>query len=175
MGLFVRPDIPEKKVRNAIKDYARKVGRQDVHALYDATLLGSAKDGALFLSDRFVFQNNDLQPSHDILYEDVVDIELKKRMMGGRSIMLSINRGRATVQLEMDFSGKPKAAPFIERFLREAMHEITEMELSSHRASERSEAREQTDVRAVEEALIGLVKNGALTKDDYKKMMQILV
>ena len=98
LGLFVDPDIPTKKVQNALKDYAKKVHRRDVVALYDATLLGSGKDGALFLADRIVFQNNDLQPAYDVKYEDLVEIELKKKMMGGRTIELMVNRGRANNQ-----------------------------------------------------------------------------
>ena len=133
MGLFVSPDIPPKKVHNAIQDYAKKASPGRVVALYDATLLGSGKDGAVFLSDRFIFQNTDLQPAYDVKYEDLVEVELKKKLMGGRTIKLMVNRGRATINLELDFSGKSKAAPYVERFLQEAMHRITDMELIANR------------------------------------------
>ena len=173
LGLFVIPDIPSKKVRNAIDDYAKKARHSEVLALYDATLLGSAKDGAVFLSDRFIFQNNDLQPAYEVRYEDIVEIEVKKKLMGGSRLLLSVNRGRATIPIEVDFSGKTKAVPYVERFLQEAMHRITDMELSTNRAS--SSSADQTNTRAVEEALIELVDQGFLSRDDYRKMMQVII
>ncbi|MEM6328358.1 MAG: hypothetical protein AAF791_14690, partial [Bacteroidota bacterium] len=80
LGLFVAPDIPPGKLRAALADYARDVREADVLALYDATRLGSAKDGALFLSDRFVFQNNDLQTPRAVRYEDIVGVGSKRQL-----------------------------------------------------------------------------------------------
>lgn len=40
MGLYVAPDLPDKKVRNALSDYAADVKQGEVLALYDATLRG---------------------------------------------------------------------------------------------------------------------------------------
>lgn len=174
LGLFVEPDIPSKKVQGALQDYAKKVHRRDVIALYDATLLGSAKDGALFLADRFVFQNNDLQPSYEVKYEDLVEVTLKKKMMGGRTIELMVNRGRATINLVLDFSGKAKAAPYVERFLQEAMHRVTDAELESKRVTRNRGADDQTNARAVEEALFDLVENGLLSQEDFRKMIQVI-
>lgn len=171
MGLFVAPNIPPKKVQNAIQDYAKKARERDVVALYDATLLGSAKDGAVFLQDRFIFQNTDLQPAYEVKYEDLVEVQQKKKFMGGRSLKLLVNRGRATIDLELDFSGQAKAAPFVERFLQEAMHRITDMELIANRPAESSSA---TDIRAVEETLFELVDKGLLSQEDYRKMINVL-
>ena len=173
LGLFIAPDIPPKKVQNALQDYAKKIHKRDVVALYDATLLGSGKDGALFLSDRFVFQNNDLQPSYEVKYEDLVEVEIKKKMMGGRTLQLLVNRGRATINLELDFSGKSKAAPYVERFLQEAMHRVTETELIAKRTT-RTREQGQTDIRAVEEALFDLVEQGLLSTEDFRKMISTI-
>ena len=174
LGLFVVPDIPAKKLQNAIQDYAKKVRRTEVYALYDATLLGSGKDGALFLSDRFVFQNNDLQPAYDVKYDDLVQINLKKKLMGGRILELLVNRGRATIELEMDFSGKSKAAPYIERFLQEAMNRSTELEMATQRPGQKAGRDNETNVRAVEEALFDLVEQGLLSSDDFRKMIRVI-
>ena len=175
MGLFVSPDIPPKKVHNAIQDYAKKASPGRVIALYDATLLGSGKDGALFLNDRIIFQNTDLQPSYEVKYEDLVEVELKRKLMGGRTLKLMVNRGRATINLELDFSGKSKAAPYVERFLQEAMHRVTEMELMANRLGQPAQnATSGTDIRAVEEALFDLVDKGLLSHDDYRRMIGVL-
>ena len=172
LGLFVAPDIPPKKVQNALQDYAKKVHRREVVALYDATLLGSGKDGALFMADRIVFQNNDLQPAYEVKYDDLVEVDLKKKLMGGRTIELMVNRGRATINLELDFSGKSKAAPYVERFLQEAMHRATEIELMEKRSEQKEKT--GTDVRAVEEALFDLVEQGLLRQEDYRKMIRAI-
>ncbi len=50
------PDIPEKKLRNAMTSYGTQVGirPEDVLVLCDTTLFGSAKEGFLLTADRLV-------------------------------------------------------------------------------------------------------------------------
>ena len=162
LGLFVAPEIPEDKLRNAIRDYARSVDPSEVIVLFDSTLLGSAKDGAIFTADRLVFQNNDLESTHDVRYEDIVHVESKRKLIGGKRIILGVNRGRATFQIEMDFSGRPDAAEYILRFLREAMV-ATEL----HSA-------DRTDVKAVRKALEELHTKGLLSSTDLSAMFEVL-
>ena len=180
LGLYVAPDIPFKKLHNAIEDYAKKVRRREVVALYDATLMGSAKDGALFMADRLVFQNNNLEPAYEIRYDDLVAVELKKKMMGGQRLHLSVNRGRATIDHELDFSGKAKAAPYVARLLEDIMFRTTEEEmareskLDARDRSTSSRGGDHTDIRIVEETLIALVRDGSLSQDDFREMMRTL-
>lgn len=47
---YTYPDIPEKKLRNALSSYAQPGTDSLIIALYDSTVLGSAKEGALFTS-----------------------------------------------------------------------------------------------------------------------------
>ncbi|MEM6326220.1 MAG: hypothetical protein AAF791_03795, partial [Bacteroidota bacterium] len=130
---------------------------------YDATRLGSAKDGALFLSDRFVFQNNDLQTPRAVRYEDIVGVGSKRQLLGGRRVEVEINRGRATITETLDFSAQAGAAEFVERFLHEAM-------LRSASASVPT----RTNRAAVEGALNRLVSSGALTEADRAAMLAVL-
>ncbi len=178
IGLYVVPDIPFKKLHNAIEDYAKKVRRRDVVALYDATLMGSAKDGALFLHDRIVFQNNNLEPANDVQYVDIVQVELKKKMIGGQRLHLTVNRGRATINLELDFSGKAKAASYVGRLLEDIMFKSIDVEMEREPKLRRDEPLPKgsgnTDVRVVEETLIALVREGRLSEDDFREMMRVL-
>ncbi len=121
IGLYRRPEIPSDKLTNALKDYAHTVGSDEVLALYDATLFGSAKDGAVFTADRIVFQNTDLQPGQEMRYDDIVNVASKKRFLGGSKVVVDLNAGHATVTHTIDFSGKGAAAQFVARFLHEAM------------------------------------------------------
>ena len=175
LGLFVEPDIPFKKLHNAIEDYAKNVRRKEVVALYDATLMGSAKDGALFLPDRLIFQNNNLEPTYEVRYEDLVNVEVKKKMMSGPKLMLSVNRGRATVELALDFSGKAKAVPYVARLLEDIMFKTTEEEMARDvRSKPDVRGGDRTDTRIVEETLISLVREGHLSEEDYREMMRVL-
>jgi len=170
MGLFVAPEIPDRKLIAALGDYANGVEPDDVLALYDATRLGSAKDGAVFLADRVVFQNNDLQSPRPIRYEDIVGVEAKRKLLGGRSVNVDLNRGRATVTETIDFSGQPDAAEYVERFLREAMMRS----MRSHTDAPSGSPARGTDRRAVENTLDQLVQAGRLSGGDRQRMLDAL-
>ncbi len=163
LGLYVAPDIPRPKLSAAIGDYTLNVQANDVLAMYDATRLGSGKDGALFLADRFVFQNNNLQTARTVLYDDLVRVDAKRKLLGGRKVEIDINQGRATVTEIIDFSGRPEAAEYVERFLREAML-----------VRPIREKRPQTDGAAVSRTLDQLVAEGALSADDRDVMLSAL-
>ena len=167
LGLYVAPDLPAAKLRAALADYAPEVDAADVIALYDATRLGSAKDGAVFLADRLVFQNNDLQPARTIRYEDVVGVRAKRKLLGGREVQIDLNRGRATVTETLDFSGQPGAAEFVERFLQQ----VLALGGGPPAAPPADPTAEGTDRRAVEAALDQLLRLGRLTEADRARML----
>lgn len=178
IGLYAAPQIPPDKLRNAVRDYARGVEEQTVLALYDATLMGSAKDGAVFLADRFVYQDNDLQPPQEIRYGDIVRVDTKRKLLGGREIILDVNRGHATVTHTMDFSGKADAAEYVARFLHEAMiHGVHPGEPASPTASPASPAGFSpagSDLARVRSALEALRAEGALAEADFRKLLDAL-
>ena len=165
VGLFVSPDVPAKKLEAALGDYGTGVRAADVLALYDATRLGSAKDGALFLADRLVFQNNALQAARTVRYDDLVGVRQTKGLLGGRGVEMDLNRGRATVTETLDVSAHPGAAEYVERFLREAM-------LGASRPDAALPA--ETDVDAVGRALDALVDQGRLAAADRQRMLASL-
>jgi len=164
LGLYVAPEIPEGKLGAALSDYAKDVQAGDVLAMYDATRLGSGKDGALFMADRLVFQNTNLQTPRTIRYDDIVRVDAKRKLLGGRKVEIDVNQGRATVTESIDFSGRPGAAEYVERFLREAM-------LASP-AGEKGDS--ATDIAAVRRALDRLVIGGLLSEEDQSRMLTSL-
>lgn len=170
LGLYVAPSLPDDKVRNAVGDYAGAVAAGDVLALYDATLIGNAKDGAVFLRDRFVFQNNSLEPAQEVRYADVVRVTSKRKLLGGRKVEVDVNRGRATVTLTIDFSGKADAAEYVARFLHEAMLRGTPEEQAEAARGEDT----STDAAAVREALEALHRDGRLARRDLERLLAVL-
>lgn len=168
MGLYVTTDLPEKKVRAALSDYATAVDAAEVLALYDATLTGTGGDGAVFTAERFVFQNNDLQSAQSVQYQDLVGVEATSRWfgLGGKRVDLEVNRGRATFDLSMDFSGAPDAAEYVADFLHAAMLKDVSFGPEEPPAG--------TDVEAVRRALDRLRTQQKLTDADYERMLDVL-
>ena len=175
LGLFVAPDIPPKKLAAAIGDYARDVRPEAVLALYDATRLGSAKDGALFLADRLVFQNNDFSATRTVRYDDLVGVRQTRSLLGGRAVEMDLNRARATVTETLDVSAHAGAAEYVERFLHEAMLGATRTAADPAAATDAATAADEesgaTDVSAVTAALDVLVRQGALAPADRRRML----
>ncbi len=177
-GLFVAPDLPRGKVEAACRDYAPDVAAADVVALYDNTLLGSAKDGAVFLPDRLVFQNNDLAPAQTVRYDDVVGARARKSLLGGAAVEVEVNRGRATVTERVDCSAHREAAPYIARFLHEAV--VRSAARADLRAAPEAavptgaDEAAGSDVAAVERALARLVADGLLADEDRRRMLAAL-
>ncbi len=168
MGLFVTPNVPADRLENALTDYATDVERDEVLALYDATLSGTGGDGAVFTRDRFVFQNNNLQSTQTVRYSDLVGVEAESRWLGlgGKVVMLTVNRGRATFELTMDFSGAPEAASYVAGFLDTAMMEDIDFTPVAEP--------DATDVAAVREALQRLRGEQKLTEADFERLLAVL-
>jgi hypothetical protein len=170
MGLYVVPHLPETQLANARADYAGDVDSGEVLALYDATLSGTGGDGAVFAPDRFVFQNNDFQSVQTVRYQDLVGVEAGSRWLGlgGKKVDLKVNRGRATFDLSMDFSGAPDAADYVADVLHAAM--LNDVEVGTTE----SDAVPETDVAAVRRALDRLRERQKLTEADYQRLLEIL-
>lgn len=161
IGLYLAPHIPPKKVRNAIRDYAPSLRPADVVALYDGTLMGSAKDGILLTADRMIFQNSDLEAPQQVHYEEIVRVEQKKGMLKGVRIAVHVNRGRATFPVELNLAAKPNAAEFVYRLLHEVM------------LRPQAPSAVNTDWDAVIAALRNLRDQGALSESDYGRLLAI--
>lgn len=162
-GLFVAPDIPAEKLRAAIGDYASGVDPEAVVALFDATRLGNAKDGILFLADRLVFQNHDLSEPRAIHYANIVGVRSKKSFLGARRVEVDVNRGRATVTESLDLTAHSGAMDYVLRCLEEIL-----------RAPVAASDSSRTDVEAVRAALEPLVEEGVLTEAQLQRMLGVL-
>ena len=96
-------------------------------------------------------------------YDDIVRVDAKRKLLGGRKVEIDVNQGRATVTESIDFSGRPDAAEYVERFLREAML-----------ASPVGERVSGTDLATVQRALDRLVADGLLAEVDRASMLAAL-
>ena len=161
IGLYVAPEIPPKRLKGATRDYAKDAHPEDILALYDGTFLGNGKDGAVFLEDRLIFQNSDLESSQTVCYRDIIFIESSRSKLRGAHIMMEVNRGRAIFSVKLDLSRHPRSTEYIEQFLRNVML------LPDPSNSE------ETDWAAVSRALDRLRSDGSLTEVDYERLMNV--
>lgn len=168
MGLYVAPDLPSDKVQRALSTYASTVDRDAVLALYDATLMGTGGNGATFTSDHLVFKNHAFQSVHTVRYQDLVGVETASRWLGlgGKEVQLTVNRGRATFDLTMDFSGAPEAADYVAEVLHEVMIQGVDLDESTGSV--------ETNVEAVRRALDRLRSEQKLSDGDYDRLLHVL-
>lgn len=77
-NVHVAPEIPEKKLNNAITAFKYEGSPRSVVALYDDTLLGSGKDGILFSGERFIYRASFTDPVH-VSFKDIKEARKGKK------------------------------------------------------------------------------------------------
>lgn len=78
-GTHIAPNVPDKKLNGAIKNYAEDALPEHVVVLYDSTLFKSAKEGMLFLGDRFYFKPL-LEKPICVYYKDLQRVDLDREV-----------------------------------------------------------------------------------------------
>lgn len=58
-NIYIAPDIPEKKINNAIVEFKYNFDVNNIIAVYDNSLLGNAKEGLLFLGSGFFLKSKE--------------------------------------------------------------------------------------------------------------------
>lgn len=94
--LTVAPEIPEKKLNNAVRAFGFDVGVNMIVALYDSTLMGSGKDGILFSGERVIYKPV-FQDPIAMMYEDIdcADVELRGKEADKPVLVVSMKDGTA--------------------------------------------------------------------------------
>ncbi len=126
VDLFVAPHIPEKRLSGATSAYAQTLGEGPL-AIYDATILGNGRSGMSFGATAFAFQNN-IETPQRIAYRDLIKAEATGTKFFGRKLKLTINRGQATFDTNVDFSANADAADHVARFLQAAIAQSADAE-----------------------------------------------
>ena len=68
--IYVAPDIPEKKLNNAIKAFKCEDFYESILAIYDDTLFGSAKEGLVFTGEKMIHHKYGT-----FIYNDIESVE----------------------------------------------------------------------------------------------------
>ena len=72
---YITPEIPEKKLNNAIKAFNCESFYESILAIYDNTIFGSAKEGLVFTGEKIIYNNGKVQ---EFIYSDIKSVEYKK-------------------------------------------------------------------------------------------------
>ncbi len=73
--VYITPEIPEKKLNNAIKAYKCESFYESILAIYDDTVFGSAKDGLVFTGEKMIHSNGKLT---EYIYSEIESVKYIK-------------------------------------------------------------------------------------------------
>lgn len=78
-GIYMKEELPQKKIKNAISSFASGCAPEDVAALVEETLFGSGKKGYLFTAEAMYYDKSRLDEKklpRPLPYDQVVEVEL---------------------------------------------------------------------------------------------------
>lgn len=76
-GLYIKPNIPPKKLKNALEKYGGNIQKDEVIALLDSTVFGSAREGAIITAYNIVC-NPAFFPIVTIWYDEIYSKKIVK-------------------------------------------------------------------------------------------------
>lgn len=82
-NVSVAPDIPSKKLDNAIKAFSYTGSPSNIVALFDNTLFGSGKDGVLFTGEQFIYRPSFSDPI-PVSYSSIARVEHVESWVGSK-------------------------------------------------------------------------------------------
>lgn len=127
--ILVAPDIPEKKLNNAIKAFECEDSMSSIIALYDSTLFGSAKEGIVFTGEKMLIKTSSALIS--IEYKEISKaeyfevVEQAKADKTRTSKGIKIFKGEEVVELK-DTDVSPTIYKPLELFLNKLIAECSE-------------------------------------------------
>lgn len=74
-NVYIAPDIPIKKLNNAIRAFKCEEYQESILAIYDSTLFGSAKDGLVFTGEKFIHSDHG-----EFKYSDICSVDYVKNI-----------------------------------------------------------------------------------------------
>lgn len=98
--MSIAPDIPEKKINNAVKCFGYSGNINNITALYDNTVLSSGKDGLLFTGKQLFYRESFSDPVC-IPYDTITSVEFVEKVTGKKGDKLE-----KTVELTVQDDGK---------------------------------------------------------------------
>lgn len=108
---YLSPEIPEKKLNNAIVSFKKEIDPNHVIALYDSTIFGNGKDGCLFLGE-VMYIKTSFKETRTIYYKDLKDIVLEQTTNEKGKVINRIYLNLSTVQQRIDITDDLINVPF---------------------------------------------------------------
>lgn len=86
--VYVTPDIPDKKVNNAVASYAQDVESGYILAIIDTTIFGSGKEGFLFTGNKMYFGGVGSKRCYDLNKISQVTVESRQVKEKNNSVVI---------------------------------------------------------------------------------------
>jgi hypothetical protein len=87
-GIYLHPDIPPKKLRNALDSYGGPRPTSDILLLHDITLWGGAKDGIMMTRSAILWKDYGGQPQV-VDYRRMTTIEVVNGLFGAKGVKVN--------------------------------------------------------------------------------------
>jgi hypothetical protein len=104
---FVKGNIPEKKILNAVREYADGVSAEDVFFLLDTTVFGSAKEG-LLLTDTALYMKCIAEKASGMAYDNLDYCEIESAKNGKDTESVLIIHGKSWEKIIFNTIGPAK-------------------------------------------------------------------
>ena len=88
--VYVAPDIPDKKINNAVASYAQDVEAGYILAIIDTTIFGSGKEGFLFTGNKMYFGGPGTKRCYDL--NMILDISEETRQVKAKNNSIVIKK-----------------------------------------------------------------------------------
>jgi hypothetical protein len=162
-SIFFAPNVPPKKLKNALNVYAGKAVFEEILVLIDCTVFGSAKDGVLITNER-IYAHDTWGESNSYLWKDIDKIAFKpddedKVQINEIDFFTTIGLDRATVE---------KLIEMVEEILRLVSPE----KFTSKNPQENVSATNQLSAIEALRELKKLYDEGILTQEEFQTKKQ---
>lgn len=95
-NISVAPNIPEKKLNNAVTSFCYTGHVHNVIAIFDNTLFGSGKDGLLFSGEQIIYRASFSDPVC-LTFKSITSVEYQQKLTGSKNDKLEQSLSIATI------------------------------------------------------------------------------
>ena len=104
-NIFVAPEIPEKKLNNAVKAMGLIYDIGSIIAIYDNTLFGSSDEGLAFTGEKFVYKRDFVDPV-DLVFSEIKTVEYATKQGSDKEYIEILFKDGKVVKIENLFQCK---------------------------------------------------------------------
>ncbi|RKZ74671.1 MAG: hypothetical protein DRQ57_10190 [Gammaproteobacteria bacterium] len=175
-NVFVAPEIPGKKLNNAVKAFNCEDNLDSILAIYDNTSFGSAKEGLVFTGEKIIYKPSSSEPTElhfndfeSVEYIENVTVNEKGKEKREEYIEITLSSGKTVTLKDLSSCNYKKLADL----LKEAFYDFDEFEAENQIVTTLAEMSEKLKI-----AYVKVIINMTFADDgevDEKELAEILL